>query len=106
MPWNTLANALQTSRLDPETKLVAIDLLSRINDQTLVEDLVELLTGWAAEEKKEDALFLEQVMALEKRFRERQNQVQQQAVKEEQHLEQEMKREEEIEKIRNQIINV
>ena len=46
MPWDQLEDILTSSALDRETKLMAIDLIARVPDESLVEEVIQLLSDW------------------------------------------------------------
>lgn len=50
MSLDVLADVLEKSLLDRETKLAVVDIVARTPDEEFVNDLIELLGMWRAEE--------------------------------------------------------
>ncbi len=66
MPWKRLEEILTSSALDRETKLAAIDLIAMSPDESLVEEVIQLLNDWKESDDQAQDVFktgLEKIVA-------------------------------------------
>jgi len=75
MSVKQIVEILQNSELDRETKLQIIDILSVSHDQTMIDDLIDLLVAWNEADVQEQADFKEKLEAINQSFEKRKQKI-------------------------------